>query len=238
MQVPATEFLGRHNLAGGGFHQRRPTQEDGALVAHDHRFVTHRRNVGTAGGARPEHSGDLRDTGRAHRRLVEEDAAEVIAVGEHLVLSGQKRPAGVHQVETRQSVLRRDLLSAQMLFDRHRVVGAPFDGRVVGHDHAFPAGYPADAGDDSRPRAFIVVHAIGGQRCNFQQRTARVEQPVDPIPRQQLAAGDVPVPGALRAALRSDGQLVAELRDKLQVRLTVGGGRYHRRTHLWLMATN
>ena len=46
MELPAAEFLGRHLLAGGSLHQRRPTQEDRALVAHDHRLVAHRRDIG------------------------------------------------------------------------------------------------------------------------------------------------------------------------------------------------
>ncbi len=74
-----------------------------------------------------------------HRRLVEEDPAEVLAVGEDLVLQRQERAAGVDEVDARQPVLQRDLLRAQVLLDRHRVVGAALDGGVVGDDDAAPA---------------------------------------------------------------------------------------------------
>ncbi len=88
MQVAATEFFGRDDLAGRGLHQRRAAEEDGALVADDHGLVTHRGYVGATGGARAEDRRDLRDPLRAHRRLVVEDAAEMLAIGEDLVLPG------------------------------------------------------------------------------------------------------------------------------------------------------
>ena len=105
VQVAATELLGRHHLAGRGLHQRRAAEEDGALVAHDHRLVAHRRDVCAACGARPEHRGDLRNPFGGQVGLVVEDATEVLAVGEHLVLARQERSPGVHQVDARQPVL-------------------------------------------------------------------------------------------------------------------------------------
>ena len=72
-------------------------------------------------------------------RLVVEDAAEVLAVREDLVLHRQEGAAGVDQVEARQPVLERDLLGAEVLLDGHRVVGAALDRRVVGDDHALDA---------------------------------------------------------------------------------------------------
>ena len=79
--------------------------------------------------------------------LVVEDAAEVVAVGKHLVLLGQEGAAGVDQVDARQVVLLRDLLRAQVLLHRHRVVGAALHGGVVGDHHAVHALDAADAGD-------------------------------------------------------------------------------------------
>ena len=99
-----------------------------------------------------------------HRRLVVEDPPEVVAVGEHLVLLGQERAAGVDEVDARQPVLARDLLGAQVLLDRDRVVRAALDGGVVGDDHARPAGDPADAGDDPGARRIAAVHPLGGER--------------------------------------------------------------------------
>ncbi len=89
----------------------------------------------------------------AHLRLVEEDAAEMVAVGEDLGLVRQVRAAAVDQIDARQPVRLGDLLRAEMLLDRHRIVSAAFDRRVVADDHRLPARHPADAGDDPRARA-------------------------------------------------------------------------------------
>ena len=110
MQVAATQILGRNHFSGRRFHQRWTAEKDGSLITDDHGLVAHCGDVGAARGARPQHRGDLRDALRAEVGLVEEDSAEVIAVGEHLVLARQERASGVDQINTRQPILRRDLL--------------------------------------------------------------------------------------------------------------------------------
>ncbi len=47
----AAELLRADDLAGRRLHQRRPAEEDGALVAHDDGLVRHRRHIGAARGA-------------------------------------------------------------------------------------------------------------------------------------------------------------------------------------------
>ena len=220
VQVAAAEVLRGDLLAGRGLHQRRAAEEDRALLADDHALVAHRGHVGAAGRAGAHHRGDLRDPACRHRRLVEEDPAEVLAVGEDLVLQRQERAAGVDEVDARQPVVQRHLLRAQVLLDRHRVVGAALDGRVVGDDHALAAADPADAGDDPRARRVAVVHAVRGQRRELQERRALVEQPVDALARQQLAARRVPRAGLLAAAQPHPLELLAQVGDQ---RLMGGG---------------
>ena len=193
VQLAAAQVLGADLLAGGGLHQRRAGEEDRALVAHDHALVAHRRDIGAAGGARAHHAGDLRDPQRAHLRLVEEDPPEVVAVGKHLGLVRQVGPAAVDQVEARQPVLARDLLRAQVLLDRQRVVGAALHRRVVGDDHALPARDAPDPGDHPRAGHLVVVEPVGDQLADLEERRARIEQPLDPLPRQQLAARGMPL---------------------------------------------
>ena len=137
---------------------------------------------------------------RRHGRLVEEDAAEVLAVGEDLVLHRQEGTAGVDQVDAGQPVLQRHLLRAQVLLHGHRVVGAAFDGGVVGDDDDLAAVDPADPGDDPGAGRRVVVEAVGGERRELEEGRAGVEQPVDALARQQLAALDVALGGALSAA--------------------------------------
>ena len=77
-------------------------------------------------------------------------------------------------------VLQRDLLRAQVLLDRHRVVGAALDRRVVGDDRRPAAVDPADAGDDPAPRRVAVVELLGGERAELEERGARVAQRARP----------------------------------------------------------
>ena len=93
VNVGAAEVFCRDDLAGRGFHQWRAAEEDGALLADDHRLVGHGGHVSAAGGARAHDGGDLRDAARAHVGLVVEDAAEVFAVGEDFRLVRQVRAA-------------------------------------------------------------------------------------------------------------------------------------------------
>ena len=77
------------------------------------------------------------------------------------------------------------------------------------------------------PGRLVVVHAVGGQRRELQERAAGIEQAVDAIPRQQLAAGDVAVAGFLRSAESGRGELVAQLRDEREMLVAVGSPRCH-----------
>ena len=86
VQVSPAELFSGDVLARRRLHQRWAAEEDRALVAHDHSLVAHGGDVRSTGSAGAENCCDLRDSARRHRRLVEEDAAEVIAIGEHLVL--------------------------------------------------------------------------------------------------------------------------------------------------------
>jgi len=90
MYIGATQVLGADHLAGRRLHQRRPTQKDGALLAHDDGLVTHCRYIGAAGGAGSHNRGDLWNALCRHIGLVEEDATEMFAVGEDLVLHEQE----------------------------------------------------------------------------------------------------------------------------------------------------
>ena len=91
----------------------------------------------------------------------------MLAVGEHLVLPRQEGASGIDEIEARKTVLARDFLSAQVLLDGHREVGATLDGRVVGDDDAFAAFDPPDAGDDAGARRRVVVHAVRRELRQF-----------------------------------------------------------------------
>ena len=202
MDVGAPEVFRRDDLPGRGLHQGRAREEDGALVADDDRLVAHGGDVGATGGATAHDDGDLRDAERRHRGLVVEDPAEMVAVGENLVLVRQVGAAAVHQVQAGQPVLLRDLLRAEVLLDSDGVVGAALHRGVVGDDDAFAAGDAADAGDHAAGGDVAAVHAMGRERRELEERRAGIEQPLDAFARQQLAAREVAGARGFRAAER------------------------------------
>ena len=79
-----------------------------------------------------------------------------------------------------------------------------------------PAVDPADPGDDAgaRHRELAAVQVVGSQGRHLQERAARVEQPIDPVPDQQLAASDVLGPGGFAAAPSDRRQPVPQLIDQ------------------------
>ena len=124
----------------------------------------------------------------------------MLPVGEDLVLQRQERAAGIDQIDARQMVLARNSLGAQMLLHRHRIIGAAFDGGVIGDDHAVAAADAADAGDQARRRHVATIHFVSGKRRQLQERRLRIDQQRDPLARRQLAARHVSGHGRIAAA--------------------------------------
>ena len=87
----------------------------------------------------------------------------MVAIRKDFVLIRQIGASRIDQIDAWQPVLVGDLLGAQMLLHRQRVIRPTLDGRVVAHDHAFASVDPADARDDSGGRDVIVVHGVGGE---------------------------------------------------------------------------
>ncbi len=139
----------------------------------------------------------------------------MLAVGKYFRLRRQIGAAGVHQIDAGQPVLARDLLRAQVLLDRHRVIAAALDGGVVGDDHAFAAFDAADAGDDAGGVHVAAVHAEGGERRQFQERRARIDQVHHAIAREKLSARHMPFAGFFRAARGGLGAARLQFDDEL-----------------------
>ncbi len=94
--ITAAQVFCSHHLARRSLHQRRAAQKDSALVFDDDGLIAHGGHVGATGRAAAHDHRNLRNALRTHIGLVKEDAAEVVAVGEHLVLVRQVGAAGVH----------------------------------------------------------------------------------------------------------------------------------------------
>ena len=147
----------------------------------------------------------------------------MVAVGEDLVLVRQVGAAGVDEVDAGQVVFAGNLLGPQVLLDGHRVVGAALHRRVVAHDDAFDAGDAPDAGDDTGGRDVGVVHAVGGELGELEERRAGIEQGPYPFARQHLAAPGVTLARGLAAAQLVLLDLRPQILDQRLHRAGVGG---------------
>jgi hypothetical protein len=90
-------------------------------------------------------------------------------------------------------VLQRDLLCAQVLLHRERVVGTALHRRVVRDDHARGAAHTADARDDPRPGRLVVVHPVGSERTNLQKRRPRIQQDLNALTGEQFSSSEVAI---------------------------------------------
>ena len=200
MDVGPAQLLRAHHLPRRRLHQRRAAEENGALVADDHGLVRHGRHVGPARRAGAHDDGDLGDARGRHGGLVVEDAAEMVLVREDAGPVGQVGPARIDEVDAGQVVLARHVLGAQVLLDRERIVGAALDGGVVGDDDAFLARDAPHARDDASRRHLALVHAVGGELAELEERRARIEEGAHPVAGKKLAARQVPLARALGPA--------------------------------------
>ena len=223
MHIGATQILGTDDLTGSRLDQGRAGEKDGRLLAHHDGFIGHCRHIGAAGGTGPHDHGNLRNTPGTHVRLVVEDPAKVLAIGKYLVLARQVGTAGVDQIDARQAVLLGNRLGAQMLLHRQRIIGAAFDRRIVGDNHAFNTFNAADTGDKTASWNILTVHLVGCELTDFQKGRARIEQSVDTLTWQQLAPRQMPLLRLLTAALADLRQQLLQLIDKRAHGSAVGG---------------
>ena len=168
-------------------------------------MVGHDGEIGAAGDAHAHDGGDLRDAHGGHARVVAEDAAEVVLVGEDVFLKRKEDTGGVDEIEGGEVVLHRDVLGAEDLLGGHGEEGAGLHGGVVGDDHAEAAGDATEAGDDAccGRAAPFGIHLKSRERGEFEKIGAGIEKE-----RDALAGGE-----ALLGMLRVDGFCAAAFAD-------------------------
>ena len=88
---------------------------------------------------------------------------------------------------------------------------------VVRDDHDLPAVDQPDPRDDTGGRGVAAVEAVAGERGDLEERAAGVEQPIDAVAGEQLAALGVPDPGLLGPAQRGLGATLAQLVDQFAI---------------------
>ncbi len=186
----AAELLGADLLADRGLHQVRAGEEDRAGALDDVRLVAHDRQVGATGHARTHDRGALVDPRRRQAGVVVEGPAEVLSIGEDLVLERQEDPGRVDQVDDRQPVLERDLLRPQDLLAGQREPGPRLDGGIVRHHDHLTVVDPAESHDNAgrRRATVLLVETVSHPQAELEKRAAFVAQGGDSLAGGHLAA--------------------------------------------------
>ena len=181
MQRSAAKILGGDDLARCRLHQRRPTQEHRTLLMHHHDLVAHGWHVGTAGCATSEDDGDLGDALSTHSCLIVKYPAEIVFVGEDIILLRKERTGRVHHVNAWKIVLLGNFLCSQVFFDCYWIVCSTFESEVVCNDHALYAADDADAGDcvGTGYALFNSKRVISSKLSNFQEWRAGIKYSVN-----------------------------------------------------------
>jgi hypothetical protein len=95
-----------------------------------------------AGGRNAVFDGETQEREESRPHLVVEDAPKMVSVRKDVSLVRKICASRVDQVDARQVVLPRNVLSPQMLLHGHWVIRPRLDGRVVAHNHALlPGGW-------------------------------------------------------------------------------------------------
>ncbi len=115
----------------------------------------------------------------------------MMAVGKDFILMRQISAAGIDKINARQAVCRRDILGAQMLFHRHRIVGAAFDRCVIDDQHAVAPRYAPDSGDNPGRRHVTAIEPVRRQSRKLEKVRAGIDQRLNALARQQFSALDM-----------------------------------------------
>ena len=214
MHLGAAERLVVGLLAGRHLHQRRAAEEHLGLLLDHHRVVGHAR------ARRRRRRWSCRTPARwsapcgRWRRVMSRNS---LPPGMKISFwVGRSAPPDSTSETVGQPVLLGDLRGPEDLLDRPGVAGAALHGRVVRGDHALDALDHADAGDHAG--ADGEVGAPAGQRRQLEERRALVDEQLDPLAGQQLAAGVVALDVLLAAAGDRLGVLGVEVGELLQHR--------------------
>ena len=141
------------------------------------------------------------------------DVAERLPAGdEDLALVGKIGAAGLDEVDQRKAVLAGDLERAQALAHGGDGARAAADGRVVGDDHALDVLDDPDAGEQAG--ADGEVGAPRGERGQLEQRRVGIDEQLDPLAAEELAALAVAGDVLLAAAVVDEGELAVVLGEQ------------------------
>ncbi len=212
MHERTAELLARDLLPDRGLHERRPGEVEPASLGH-HERVAEDRQIAAARDAVAHDRGELRDALRRDHRVVAEDAAEVVGVGEDVLLQRQVHPRAVDQIDQRHPRPLGDRLRTDDLLAGHREERAGLHRGVVGDDHRGPSLDRAQGGHHAcgRGPAVLAVHPVGGEDPAFEPRRSGVEQAVEAFPGGEATVPVLPLDPLGATALLESGDLFEQV---------------------------
>ena len=92
-----------------------------------------------------------------HAGLIIKNAAKIVFIGKNFILHGQESTTRIDQINAGQMIALGYFLGPQMFFHSYGKVGAAFDRRIIGDNHAGSAMHHADASDYSSRRDFGLI---------------------------------------------------------------------------------
>src|SRR5688572_6857320 len=131
----------------------------------------------------------------------------MIAVRENLRLQREEGASRIDKINTRQVVLKGNLLGAKVLLHRYREIRPALNRGIIRDDNGAVAFNGGHSRNDSCTRRLIPVHAACGQSAEFQKRGGGVEQLRDAVTNKHLAAIRVPFSCGFASALLYCGKL-------------------------------
>ena len=223
----AAKLLHADLFAGGRLDQWRTAQEDRPGALDDDVVIAQRRHIGAARGAMPANDGNLRDIGLAQLDLVAKHPPAQIAVGKHAVLQRQEAPGAIADMDDRQTVFQCDIQKPHDLFNGMGIPRPALDARIVGVDGHLAALHDADAGHHGGTGHGAIIFAAGGQRREFKERRARIEQQLQPLAHAQFVlacqAVDVPLGPLETRRMLAGVKLLQPFGHGGEIGLVVGG---------------
>ena len=220
MHLAAAQLLVVGVLPGGHLHQRGAAQIHARALADEDIVVAHPRLVRAARRRAAEHDRDRRDALAGETCDVAEEApalGEVRELSAHLRVRVVRAPpevaaGGLDELDIGEAVQPRDLERPVDLLEGDGGDGPAEDGRVVAADDALDAGH--DPEPRREPAADGEVGAPAGERTQLEKGRVAVEQELDALADEELAALPMAGHALLAAAALGQGKLRLDFRQE------------------------
>ncbi len=186
MHFRAAQIFRGGNLPNGRLYQRGTSQKQSRAFRHQD-VVAHQRQIRSASHAHAHDRGELRNAHCAHHRVIAENSAEIICIGEDVFLQRQKNTGGINQVNRGYMILDSDILRADDFLRSHGEKSAGFHGCVISDEHERPPADFCEASDGSRGgrAAPFLIHLVSRKNAKLEELRAGIDKLHDALSRRE-----------------------------------------------------